>query len=86
MSTPLSSPRPWWSSNRTRKELKKNGKYVLLAEDETFENLADDDNAIPEDIVISKEKQEKVREVINTELTEDEKTGEHIKEITKSIK
>ncbi|MBR6698266.1 MAG: sigma-70 family RNA polymerase sigma factor [Lachnospiraceae bacterium] len=61
------------AKRRTYDFLRKNGKYVLLGEDESFNDLADDNNMLPEEVVLSKEKQEKVREVINTELTEDEK-------------
>ncbi|MBE5963583.1 MAG: sigma-70 family RNA polymerase sigma factor [Lachnospira sp.] len=66
---------PWAKTISTRKAyraLKKAGKYVLLGEDESFDDLSDN-NMLPEEVVLSKEKQEKVREVINTELTEDEK-------------
>ncbi len=61
------------AKRRTYDFLRKNGKYVLLGEDESFNDLADDNNMLPEEVVLSKEKQDKVREVINTELTEDEK-------------
>ncbi|MBE5963586.1 MAG: sigma-70 family RNA polymerase sigma factor [Lachnospira sp.] len=60
------------AKRRTYDYLKKQGKYVLLGEDESFDNLTDN-NMLPEEVVLSKEKQEKVREVVNTELTEDEK-------------
>ncbi|MBE5963957.1 MAG: sigma-70 family RNA polymerase sigma factor [Lachnospira sp.] len=61
------------ANRKTYATIKKNGKYVLLGEDESFENLEDTNNRIPEDVVVDKEKQEMVREVINTELTEDER-------------
>ncbi len=60
------------AKRKTYAFLEKNDKYVLLGEDENFDNLTDD-NMLPEEVVLSKEKQEKVREVINTELTKDEK-------------
>ncbi len=60
------------AKRRSYDYLKKQGKYILLGEDENFDNLTDD-NMLPEEVVLSKEKQDKVREVINTELTEDEK-------------
>lgn len=54
--------------------LKKSRKYVLLAEeDTTFENLSDDDNIIPEEVMQSREKQRLVRDIINNELTEMQK-------------
>lgn len=64
----------WAGTIATRKcyaWLKKNRKYVLLnEEDDTFENLADDDNIIPEDVMQDREKQRLVREIIDTQLTE----------------
>lgn len=53
--------------------LKKNNKYVLLKEEENFSNLADNGNIIPEEIVLDKEKQQKVRAAINNDLTDTEK-------------
>ena len=51
----------WAGTIATRKcyaWLKKNRKYVLLnEEDDTFENLADDDDIIPEEVMLNKEKQ-----------------------------
>lgn len=67
----------WAGTIATRKcyaWLKKNKKYVLLhEEDDTFENLADDDNIIPEEIMQDREKQRLVREIIDTQLTEMQK-------------
>lgn len=67
----------WAGTIATRKcyaWLKKNKKYVLLhEEDDTFENLADNDNIIPEDIMQDREKQRLVREIIDTQLTEMQK-------------
>lgn len=64
----------WAGTIATRKcyaWLKKNRKYVLLnEEDDTFENLADDDNIIPEEVMQDREKQRLVREIIDTQLTE----------------
>ncbi|MBO5302959.1 MAG: sigma-70 family RNA polymerase sigma factor [Lachnospiraceae bacterium] len=64
----------WAGTIATRKcyaYLKKNKKYVLLhEEDDTFENLSDDDNIIPEEVMQNKEKQRLVREIIDNELTE----------------
>ena len=53
--------------------IKKSNKYVLLNEDESFDNLSDDDNIIPEEIMQNKEKQRLLREIINKELTEMQK-------------
>lgn len=54
--------------------LKKNKKYVLLPEeDDTLENLAEDDNIIPESIMQDREKQRLVRNIIETQLTEMQK-------------
>lgn len=54
--------------------LKKNKKYVLLPEeDDTLENLAEDDNIIPESVMQDREKQRLVREIIETRLTEMQK-------------
>ncbi len=54
--------------------LKKNKKYVLLQEeDDTFENLADDENIIPEEVMQNREKQRLVRSIIDTQLTEMQK-------------
>lgn len=67
----------WAGTIATRKcyaWLKKNKKYVLLhEEDDTFENLADDDNIIPEEVMQDREKQRLVREIIDTQLTEMQK-------------
>lgn len=63
----------WAGAIATRKcyaYLRKNKKCVLLDEDDTFENLADDDNIIPEEIMQDREKQRLVREIIDTQLTE----------------
>lgn len=54
--------------------IKKNKKYVLLNEDDdTFENLSDSDDIIPEEVMQSREKQRLVREIIDTQLTEVQK-------------
>lgn len=67
----------WAGTIATRKcyaYLKKNKKYVLLnEEDNTFENLSDDDNIIPEEVMQDKEKQRLVREIIETQLSEMQK-------------
>ena len=67
----------WAGTIATRKcyaWLKKNKKYVLMnEEDDTFENLADDDNIIPEEVMQDREKQRLVREIIDTQLTEMQK-------------
>ena len=51
----------WAGTIATRKcyaYIKKNKKYVLLGEeDDTFENLSDSDDIIPEEVMQSKEKQ-----------------------------
>lgn len=64
----------WAGTIATRKcyaWLRKNKKYVLLhEEDDTFEDLADDDNIIPEEIMQDREKQRLLREIIDTQLTE----------------
>lgn len=64
----------WAGTIATRKcyaWLKKNKKYVLLdEEDDTFENLADDDDIIPEEVMQDREKQRLVRGIIDTQLTE----------------
>lgn len=64
----------WAGTIATRKcyaWLKKNKKYVLLdGEDDTFDNLADDDNIIPEEVMQDREKQRLIREIIDTQLTE----------------
>lgn len=64
---------PWAGTIATRKcyeYIKKSGKYTLLDEDENFDNLSDDDNIIPEEIMQNKEKQRLLREIIQNELTE----------------
>ena len=54
--------------------LKKNKKYVLLAEeDTTFEVLSDSDDIIPEEIMQDREKQRLLREIIENELSEMQK-------------
>lgn len=67
----------WAGTIATRKcyaYLKKNKKYVLLnEEDNTFDNLADNDNIIPEEVMQDKEKQRLVKEIIETQLTEMQK-------------
>ena len=67
----------WAGTIATRKcyaYLKKNNRYVLLNEDDnTFENLSDDDNIIPEEVMQDKEKQRLVRNIIETELSEMQK-------------
>ncbi len=63
----------WAGTIATRKcyeIIKKNNKYVYLGEDENFDNLADRDDIIPEEVMQSKEKQRLVKEIINNELTE----------------
>ena len=63
----------WAGMIATRKcyeYLKKSGKYTLLNEDENFDNLSDDDNIIPEEVMQNKEKQRLLREIIQNELTE----------------
>ena len=67
----------WAGTIATRKcyaYLKKNKKYVLLnEEDTTFDNLADNENIIPEEVMQDREKQRLVREIIETQLTEMQK-------------
>lgn len=67
----------WAGTIATRKcyaWLKKNKKYVLLnEEDDTFVNLADEDDIIPEGIMQDREKQRLVREIIDTRLTQMQK-------------
>lgn len=67
----------WAGTIATRKcyaYLKKSNKYMLLNEEEaTFDNLADNDNIIPEEVMQDKEKQRLLREIINTRLTEMQK-------------
>ena len=67
----------WAGTIATRKcyaYVKKNKKYVLLnEEDDTFENLSDSDDIIPEEVMQSREKQRIVREIIDTQLTEIQK-------------
>lgn len=54
--------------------LKKNKRYVLLQEeDKTFENLADDDRFIPEEVMQDREKQRLIREIIYNQLTDIQK-------------
>ena len=64
----------WAGTIATRKcyaYLKKNKKYVLLAEeDNTFDNLSDSEAIIPEEVMQDKEKQRLLRDIINNELTE----------------
>lgn len=63
----------WVGMIATRKcyeYLKKSGKYTLLNEDENFDNLSDDDNIIPEEVMQNKEKQRLLRDIIQNELTE----------------
>lgn len=63
----------WAGAIATRKcyaYLRKNKKCVLLDGDDTLENLADDDNIIPEEIMQDREKQRLLREIIDTQLTE----------------
>ena len=67
----------WAGTIATRKcyaWLKKNRRYVLLnEEDDMFENLADDDTIIPEEVMQSREKQRLVRQIIDTQLTQMQK-------------
>ena len=67
----------WAGTIATRKcyaYLKKNKKYVLLnEEDTTFDNLADNENIIPEEVMQDREKQRLVREIIENQLTEMQK-------------
>lgn len=67
----------WAGTIATRKcfaYIKKNKKYVLLNEDDdTFENLSDSDDIIPEEVMQSREKQRLVREIIDTQLNEMQK-------------
>lgn len=63
----------WAGTIATRKcyeIIKKNDRYVYLGADESFDNLEDDDNIIPEEVVQNKEKQRLLREIIQNELTE----------------
>ena len=54
--------------------IKKNKKYVLLnEEDDTFENLSDSDDIIPEEVMQNLEKRKLVRKIIDTQLTEVQK-------------
>lgn len=54
--------------------IKKNKKYVLLNEDDdTFENLSDSDDIIPEEVMQNLEKRKLVRKIIDTQLTEVQK-------------
>lgn len=54
--------------------LKKNKRYVLLQEeDKTFENLADDDRFIPEEVMQDREKQRLIRVIIYNQLTDIQK-------------
>ena len=54
--------------------IKKNKKYVLLNEDDdTFENLSDSDDIIPEEVMQNLEKRKLVRKIIDTQLTEAQK-------------
>ena len=67
-----------WAGTIARRKcyayIKKNKKYVLLnEEDDTFENLSDSDDIIPEEVMQSKEKQRLIREIIDTQLTEMQK-------------
>lgn len=67
----------WAGTIATRKcyaYLKKNKKYILLGEeDNTFEQLADDDNIIPEEVMQNRESQRLLREIIDNELNEMQK-------------
>jgi len=54
--------------------IKKNKRYVLLNEDDdTFENLSDSDDIIPEEVMQNQEKRKLVRKIIDTQLTEVQK-------------
>lgn len=54
--------------------IKKNKKYVLLNEDDdTFENLSDSDDIIPEEVMQNLEKRKLVRKIIDTQLTDVQK-------------
>ncbi len=54
--------------------IKKNKRYLLVEEeDTTFENLADNENCIPESILQDREKQRLIREIIEKELTQMQK-------------
>lgn len=67
----------WAGTIATRKcyaYIKKNKKYVLLNEDDdTFENLSDSDDIIPEEVMQNLEKRKLVRKIIDTQLTEVQK-------------
>ena len=67
----------WAGTIATRKcyaYIKKNKREVLLSEDDaTFEQLADDDNIIPEEVMQSREAQRLLKEIIDRELNEMQK-------------
>lgn len=67
----------WAAKIATRKcyaYLKKNKKEILLGEeDTTFEQLADDDNIIPEEVMQNREAQRLLREIIDRDLNEMQK-------------
>ncbi|MBE5944597.1 MAG: sigma-70 family RNA polymerase sigma factor [Lachnospiraceae bacterium] len=67
----------WAGTIATRKcydYIKKNKKYVLMPEEEEgFDDMADDDNIIPESIYQDKEKQRLLREIIDNNLSEMQK-------------
>jgi len=67
----------WAGTIATRKcyaYIKKNKKEILIGEeDTTFDDLADDDNIIPEEVMQNREAQRLLREIIDNELNEMQK-------------
>ena len=67
----------WAGTIATRKcyaYIKKNKKEILIGEDDTtFDDLADDDNIIPEEVMQNREAQRLLREIIDNELNEMQK-------------
>ena len=67
----------WAGTIATRKcyaYIKKNKKEILIGEeDTTFDDLADDDNIIPEEVMQNRESQRLLREIIDNELNEMQK-------------
>ena len=67
----------WAGTIATRKcyaYIKKNKKEILRGEDDTtFDDLSDDDNIIPEEVMQNRESQRLLREIIDNELNEMQK-------------
>ena len=61
------------ASRKCLEYLRRNNRFVLNYEDEQLENIFDSDEIIPENILVDREQQRILREIIDTKLTEIQK-------------